>query len=70
MLVYVNPFPNNRILDSSELKGFVDNNFKFNENDREFCKLVENTIGKGEIAHFEQFLLFPLCFLKTCTADM
>ena len=23
----------------------------------------ENTIGKGEIAHNEQFLLFPLCFL-------
>ena len=22
--------------------------------------------GKGEIAHYEQFLLFPLCFQKTC----
>ena len=23
----------------------------------------ENTVGKGEIAHNEQFLLFPKCFL-------
>ena len=25
--------------------------------------------GKGEIARYEQFLLFPQCFQKTCTAD-
>ena len=23
-------------------------------------------MGKGEIAHYEQFLLFPQCFQKTC----
>ena len=28
---------------------------------------VENTVGKGEIAHYEQFLLFPQCFQETCT---
>ena len=27
-------------------------------------------MGKGEIAHYEQFLLFPQCFQKACTADM
>ena len=27
---------------------------------------VENTVGKGEIARYEQFLLFPQCFLKAC----
>ena len=27
-------------------------------------KPVENTVGKGEIAHNEQFLLFPQCFQK------
>ena len=32
-------------------------------------KMVENTVGKGEIAHYEQFLLFPQCFQKTCTTD-
>ena len=26
-------------------------------------KSFENTVGKGEIAHNEQFLLFPQCFL-------
>ena len=30
---------------------------------------VENIVGKGEIAHYEQFLLFPQCFQKACTAD-
>ena len=25
---------------------------------------VENTVGKGEIAHYEQFLLFQQCFQK------
>ena len=32
-------------------------------------KWVKNTAGKGEIAHYEQFLLFPQCFQKTCTGD-
>ena len=27
-------------------------------------KPVENTVGKGEIAHYEQFLIFPQCFYK------
>ena len=43
---------------------------KFDKNDRNFSKLIENTVGKGEIARYEQFLLYPQCFQKTCTADM
>ena len=27
-------------------------------------KSFENTVGKGEIARYEQFLLFPQCFLS------
>ena len=27
------------------------------------CKSFENTAGKGEIARYEQFLLFPQCFI-------
>ena len=42
---------------------------KFDENGRKFSKRVENTVGKGEIARYEQFLLFPQCFLKSCTTD-
>ena len=29
-------------------------------------KPVKNNVGKGEIAHCEQFLLFPHCFQKAC----
>ena len=29
-------------------------------------KTFENTVGKGEIARNEQFLLFPHCFLSVC----
>ena len=34
-----------------------------------FFKLVQNTVEKGEIACDEQFLHFPQCFQKTCTAN-
>ena len=49
-----------------KLKDFADDNFKFDENGRKLSKWVENTVGKGEIARYEQFLLFPLCFQKAC----
>ena len=47
----------------------ADDNFKFDENDRKSSKWVENTVGKGEIARYGQFLLFLQCFQKICTAD-
>ena len=53
-------------LDSFKLKEFADDNFRFDENGRKLSKQVENTVGKGEIAHYEQFLLFPQCFQKAC----
>ena len=62
---YLNPFPNNKFLDSSNLKEFADDNFKFDENGKKFSSRVENTVGKGEIAPYEQLLLFPQCFQKT-----
>ena len=52
------------ILDSSKLKEFADDNFKFDENGTKLLKRVENTGGKGEIACYEQFLLFPQCFQR------
>ena len=53
-------------LDPSKLKEFADDNFKFDENGRKLSKWVENTVGKGEIACYEQFLLFPQCFQNAC----
>ena len=55
-----------QILDSSKLKEFADDNFKFDENGIELSKRVENTVGQGEIARNEQFLLVPQCFQKAC----
>ena len=49
-------------LDSSKLKEFAEDNCKFNENGRNFSKRVENTVGKGAIAPYKQFLLFQHCF--------
>ena len=31
-----------------------------------YLKYVENTMGKQEIARYEEFLLFPQCFQKVC----
>ena len=64
------PFPKRQILDCSELKEFADDNFNFDGNVEKLSKRVGNTVEKGEIAHYEQFLLFPTVFsrlvLQTC----
>ena len=49
-----------------QIKDFADDNLKFKENGINLFKLEENTVGKGEIARYEQFLLFPQCFQKAC----
>ena len=59
------PFPKRQILDFSKLKEFADDN----ENRGKFSERIENTVGKEEITCYEQFLLFPQCFQKPCTAD-
>ena len=63
------PFPKRQILDSPKFKKFADDNFKFDENGRNFSKPIENTVGKGEIARNEQFLLFPPCFQTISDVD-
>ena len=40
--------------------------FQIDENGRQLSKRVENTVGKGKIACYEQFLLFPQCFQTAC----
>ena len=60
------PITRQQILDSSTLKEFADDNFKFDENGKKLSKWLENTVGKGEIARHKQFLLFPQCFQKAC----
>ena len=62
-------FAKRQILDSSKLKEFADDNFIFDENGRKVAKWVKNTVGKGEIARYEQFILFPQCLYKTFLRD-
>ena len=64
------PFPKWQILDSSKLKELADDNFEIDENGRKSSEGAQNTVGKGEIARYKQFLLFPQCFQKTCATDM
>ena len=60
------PITRRQILDGSKLKQSADDNLKFDENSRKVFKWIENIVSKGEIARYEQFLLFPQCFQKTC----
>ena len=46
------PFPKRQILDSSEVREFADDNFKFDQNSRKLSEWVE------------QFFLFPQCFRR------
>ena len=62
----LNPLPDNKILDGSKLKQSADNNFEVGVDSRKFSKLIENTVRKGEIARYEQFLLLPQYFQKAC----
>ena len=44
-----------KIVDSSKLKEFANDNFKFDENGRKLSKRVENTVGRREIARTSNF---------------
>ena len=55
----INPFPNDKFLAlPKSLQMTTLNLMKL----AEFSRRVENTVGKGEIACYEQFLLFPQHF--------
>ena len=59
-------FPKRQISDSKSLQTTISVIF---ENGRKLFKQMEKIVGQGEIARYEQFLPFPRCFQKTCTAD-
>ena len=58
MSTYFNPFPNHKFFNFSKPTEFADDNFEFDENGIKFYKKVENTVGKGKIDRYKQFLLF------------
>ena len=64
------PFPNDKFYTLPNRKSLQTTILKLRKMVEGFFEMVENTMVKGEIARYEQFLLFPQCFLKPCTADM
>ena len=55
---HLKPLLKQQILNFSKLREFEADDFNFDGNGRKVSKAVENTLGKGEIACYEQFLLF------------
>ena len=48
----------------SKLTKLADDNLKSDENSRKFYKWVENTVGKGEIAHYELMVVLQTCKIQ------
>ena len=57
-----NPFPNDKILITIKLNAFADNKLNITKMMNSPFDRAENTVGKGENAGYQQFLLFPQCF--------
>ena len=55
---------NNKFLDWSKLKAYADDKINITEKLKFVFGRVENIVGKGENAGFQNFLLFPQCFQK------
>ena len=53
--VNVQVFPKRQILDSSKLKEFADDNFKFDRNGGKFSKRIEITGAKGKLLFTSRF---------------
>ena len=58
----LNLLPNNRILDMTKLKAFADDKLNITGMMVSSFDRVENTVGKGENAGYQHFLLFPTVF--------
>ena len=57
------------ILGFSDLAANKDMMSKYGQIEIQLSNLVENIKGKGEIACYKQFLLFPQCFQKVSVVD-
>ena len=58
------PFPKRQVLDSSKLKGFAHDNFRIDENGRQFSKTVEKHCGKRRNCSLRAISPFPTLFSK------
>ena len=62
--ISVNSLPNNKILDQSKFKAFVDDKINVTKELEFVSGRVENIVGKKENAGNQHFLLFPQCCQK------
>ena len=60
----INSLPNGKILDWSKSTAFAENKLNVTGVTIALYDRVENTVGKGENAGNQHFLLFPQCFPK------
>ena len=60
----MNSLLNDKILDVTKLKAFADDKLNVARMMFSLFDRVENTVGKGENAGCQHFLLFLLCFPK------
>ena len=59
-----NPLPNDNILDVTKLKAFADDKLNVARMMISLLDRIENTVGKGEKADYQHFLLLLQCFPK------
>ena len=60
----VDPLSNDKFLDMPKLKVFADDILNVANMTISLYDRAENTLGKGENADYQHFLLFPQCFPK------
>ena len=60
----LNSVLNNKISDWSKFKAFADDKINVTEKLKSVLGKVENTVGKGENAGFQQLVFFLQCFWK------
>ena len=63
-LAAFNSLPSNNFLDMTKLKAFADNKINVTKQLKFVLEGIENSVGKGESADYQHFLLFPQCFQK------
>ena len=61
---FILPITRRQISDSSKLKEFADDNFKFEENGRKLSKRVENTVWEKEKVLVTSYFSFSHSFFK------
>ena len=64
ILHVVNSLPNDKILDESKSKELADDKINAIQKLKFVLRRVENIVGKGENAGYQDFLLFQQCFQK------